>query len=252
MARDELFSFGDEDLGGTEPSWDTEGGSGAIGVLEEPSPDAHVDEPPAEGAWPSRGGSRQRSSEKRQPPPLRLYLVGAAVLLLGSALLLRALIGTTGEEGAPVADSAAPLARAEGPVVVSGERAGFVRASRQKASQAQRARQRRAATRHRSQRRRAHREKNRGGREAATRSHYRAKASTSDSTVDRQAAAPPVPDPPPAPAPPPVKAPPAPEVDKAGGTAASVSDPPPTSPTEAAQGQFGVESAGGAGPGLGG
>jgi len=251
MARDELFSFGDEDLGGTDPSSEPEVGSGTIGVLERPPlEDVHVDESSAEGAWPSRGGSTERSSEKRQPPPLRLYLGVTAVVLVGSALLVRALIGGAGDESAPVAQSAVSSSKVHGPVVVGTERAGFVEASKQKAAQAQRARQRRAATRHRSQRRRAPREKHGGGRE--NRSGRRAGSSTSTASTDRLPATRTEGDPDPATAPPPAEPSPAPEGDEAAGTTAPPPDPPPASPTEVAQGQFGVESAGGTGSGIGG
>lgn len=251
MARDELFSFGDEDLGGTDPSPDPEFGSGAIGVLDRPPlHDVHVGDSPAEGAWPSRGGSRERSSEKRQPPPLRLWLAIAAVMLVGSALLARALIGSAGDEAAPVAQDVSS-SKVHGPVVVGAERADFVEASKQKAAQAQRARQRRAATRHRSQRRRSPRREKRG-RERANRSGRQASTPTSAASTDRPPAAGTEGDTGAASAAPPEESPPAPAVVETAGTTDPPPDPPPASPTEAAQGQFGVESSGGAGQGIGG
>lgn len=248
MARDELFTFGDESLEHAPTSGDGHDPSGAATAVLD-SPPAGPDLPwPAdearveEGAQRSRGDSAMRSSEKRESPSIRVYGVVALVLAAGAVLLIKIAAGGSSVGPSPQADAG----RSPEPVAIvqrtvssadqpSREGAGRhkLHVNRDRAAERQRVRHRRSVTRRRAPRRRERGErggKRGGGHESRM---------TARSTLEPPSPSPPAPEPPPpSPAAPSEPAPSEPT------SAPTESALPPPSATEAAQTQFGVESGG--------
>jgi hypothetical protein len=168
MARDEYFSFGDEDLGAAFEGVDLEAdlhlGRGAATALADPPAGEfdESDEPAtaAERVQRSRGDSERASSEKRGPSPRRTQLIALAVLVALTLVVVR--VASAALDGGPApsrqdvsvgSPAESSDAAGSGSVAASEQ----LRASRERAAERQQVRQRRAKTRRRARRTRERR-----------------------------------------------------------------------------------------------
>lgn len=126
MAKDEFFSFGDEDVENTTANnpWST-GSDGATATLafDQPGHQGAVTPPLGGGAervdeevQHSRGDSGWDSSEKREPSSLRVRVVVAVVLLVTGVTALRIIAPSFGTDGARQAPSVSASQSSSGAV----------------------------------------------------------------------------------------------------------------------------------------
>lgn len=173
MAKDDFFTFGDEDLEDTGALWKSSGeldGAGSLAVADAAPPyedDRRLGRV-AKGAQRSRGGSGTRSSENREPPSLRVQTVVALSVVVAGAVFLKVVLGAISGGGSAQPEvkhsaSVQPHVQALQSVKKPATRA---RASRERAAQRERAQQRRALTRRRARRSRERRESDRPHRSA--------------------------------------------------------------------------------------
>jgi hypothetical protein len=247
MAKKDFFTFGDEDVG--QPAalgFDADGG-GAVAMLAgvQEAPEREAVEA-AEGAQRSRGDSKTRSSEKREPPSLRVQGAVVLALLLAAIVLFRIVLGAAGGDKEPQTSSPSISAEPQPRVIASSEPAGrHVAASPERAAQRERAQLRREQTRPRARRSRGPRAQKKSSQSRrdgpSTTQISSAPGSTSmesDSMGSTESAA---------------SEPPATSVSRSTSSSPpEEASPPPPTPQDEAQAQFGVESASGGQAGLGG
>ena len=192
MARDDFFSFGDEDLGAAPDGPDLQdafnpGRDTAIALADPPAgrfdaSDEHASA--AERAQRSRGDSERASSEKRGSSPRRTQLLAVAALVALALVVVR--VATAVVDGEPTVPRDVSVGSAteksvspgSGSVVPSAR----LRASRQRAAEQQQARQRRAKTRRRARRSRERRVAQRERRAAKEQRELEAKEASSGQT----------------------------------------------------------------------
>jgi hypothetical protein len=170
MAKDEYFSFGDEDLGGEFDAADpVEGhlsGSAAVALADPPEEEVLGGvgdiSSAAERAARPRGDSERASSERLGPAPRRTHLLVAAALVILALVVVRVTITALDGAGtaAPRQDVAAGSQSAPEAIAHSAPQSSAaeqLRASRERAAERQQVRQRRAKTRRRARRSRERR-----------------------------------------------------------------------------------------------
>ena len=227
MAKDDYFSFGDEDLesafDAASQGEDEFSGPTALAVADPPEEPLVEEEgfpTAAKRAARPRGDSESGSSERRGPSSRRSHLAFTVALVLAALVIVRVGISAVADGGgasAPQPNIARQSERsAEAPVGPSArERTDQLRASRGRAAERQQVRQHREKTRRRARRRRERRSAERHHR-AEERREERATQEASSGSSESPA---PAYIPPPAPEPDPSTSAPAPE--------ASPSPPPP-------------------------
>lgn len=190
MARDEYFTFGDEDLGAAPGSHDLDddfhpGRDSAIALADPPAGgrgESNERTSAAKRVQRSRGDSEGASSEKRGPSSGRRHLIAVVALVSLVLVVVRVAIAVVdGEPAAPRQDVSVGSATEKsgsagsGSVVPSGQ----LRASRERAVERQQVRQRRAKTRRRARRGRERREVRRERRAARERRDLEAQEASS-------------------------------------------------------------------------
>lgn len=193
MAKDDYFSFGDEDLesafDAASPGEDEFSGPTALALADPPEPLVTEESSPtaAKRATRPRGDSESGSSERRGPSSRRSHLAVTVTLVLAALVIVR--IGISAVAGGGGASAPQPtIARqaersAEAQVAPPApERAEQLRASRQRAAERQQVRQRRAKTRRRARRSRQRRSEERSHRAGEKREEKAAQEASSDSS----------------------------------------------------------------------
>jgi len=250
VARDELFTFGDEDLRDPEEAWIAAAPAPPGPVVTSPARTDFIDlRGPEEEAPAHRGGLAKRSLAKGWRPPLTGRQAAFACLALALLVLIKVGMAAVGG-GAGDRQVVDDVAGVE-PVVVSTRRGPVAsRAERSSGAQHQRVKRGRVVARPRGQRRRSsrsHRPRHR--REQPRESHRRAATSSSGGSTEGASTAATSTG---APAPTPAVEAPVEEVEApapasgSGGVASpdpvTATSPEVAAPTDAAQSQFGVES----------
>ena len=186
MARDEFFSFGDEDLGATPDGAVLEddlhsGREPATALADPPVGEFSGDDElasAAERAQRSRGDSERASSEKRGSSSRRTQILTVVALAALALVVVRVAIAVVDSEPAVPRENVSAGSATENSV--SDGRGSAVpseqlRASRERAAERQQARQRRAKTRRRARRSRERRAAQRERRAAKERRELEAK-----------------------------------------------------------------------------
>jgi hypothetical protein len=161
MAKDEYFSFGDEELHGAPDDFFLREESGALALVDPPEDPLAAEEgslAAEKRAARPRGDSANGSSEKRRPSTRRAHLAVAVALVLVGFLCVWVVVSALGGDARP-SSASQPTAKGEvrgGTEAPAGPRVPAVRLSRERAAERQQIRGRRANTRRRARR---HREK---------------------------------------------------------------------------------------------